>query len=413
MIGNGEPKVLLLEKRRITVLFHNDEQALESKILNAGGILTLKNENGHVQDRLTFALPPTTARPSYVHITWNRKAEAGITPIKNHIPFGLNIFTNTTDTIPGFIDTPLGKIYYNDKFNESVLSDWLPSHFFDQLHLYSENNNLDVTVTEDRVILNRYYELKDDNPFPVNGTDLVKTEAGIFQVDTDDEDDSGLTGVRCVWDTGSGDLRKCQKTLFYLKQIHVDRSLPGSVPLSLLEPVNLHPTVSIDLRSQRAKHGCEYYVFFNLPKYLFIDQFQSSPTFLFGEHDLELPEYKLSGFGSISLFTLKPGMENNITLNSRYVKPAESGSGYFETTFAPQVFCACDTPLDLTYRSPFYTEKTGYERYFTDNTRYYFLNSTQLSIKIPQLDSSDNPHIQLVTMGLIIISVLYLFKKLL
>lgn len=400
------------EKRRITVLLDRDGRSVEEKVVNRDGVITIPNQSGHVQDRAVLFVPQLASRPDFIHISWKRNAEADITPIKSYIPYGFNIFTNSSGSIAKFIDTPVGKVYYSDTFEDNALSKWFPPEFVDQLLRYSEDNDLDITVTRGRVEVNRYYELTDDNLFPLNGTESVKTEAGIFQVDTEDDTDTSLSGLRCTWHTGSGAINKCQRTLFFYNQIYADKSSLSEVSLTLSEPVNLHPVVQIDLTSKRPIHNCEYYAYFNLPKYFFIDQFQSIPTLLFGEHDLELPEYKLSGFGSISLFTLQPGSINEVTLHSRYIKPTNDGSAFFEAAFTPQVFYACDTSIELTKRSPFYTGKIGYEHFFTDNTKFYYLNSTKMTINLPKLDSSDNLCIQLFTLGLVLFSVLYLIRKL-
>lgn len=412
---------VVAKKRRVTVLFPKDGQDIPERVLREDGTLILDGHSGEVQDRVSLQIERsngTAASSQHFRVTWKRNAGVDVTPLKGQLAQGFNVFVEKkqgNDNIRSrFIDTPLGSFFHSGKFDNSVLDEFLPKSFNDLLFNYSSSHDIDLYVKDNTVEVNIYHNLSETEHLNVDDSEsgIVKTEAGFFHVDTQDDVDISLSGLRCTFEMGSGKLNKCQKTLLFYKPIHLDKSSNVNVTINVLEPINLHPVIQIDLSSFRPIHNCEYYAYLNLPKQLFVDKFQSSPVFLFGEQDLELPEYKLSGYGSTSLFTLKPGELNDIPLHSRYIKPEADASEYFVASFAPHVFYACDGNQGLEKGNPFYQNDLRYDSFFTPDTKFYHLNSTSLAVSIPKLNSDNNLSIHIITLSVVVLSFLYLIRRL-
>lgn len=411
-------EVDLSSKKRITVLLEDDSN-WKNSILNNGTHITVSNETGVIQERQVFQFSAAVNAPFphdlEVRVTWKSLDGIDSSPIKPQLSRGLHIFASqSVQELPyvdydGFIESPLGKIWYSEEMNTTMLEKWLPSSVLNMLDY--GNADFDVYIS-DELELNRYYNLSPADRLSITGKPGTKTETGIFHVDTQDDVDINLSGIRCNWDAESGALDKCQKTFLFYHPSHVHGPSTSNVTITLAAPVGLHPTVKIDLASYTSLEQCQFYTYLTLPRHLFIDEFQSNPIFVFGEHDLELPEYKVrSAFGSVSLYPLTPGKVNEIIVHSRYVEPDSNHDKYSSVTFTPHVFYACDTHDEALAESPFYSRRLGYESFFTADTRFYHLNSTTLKVEIPKLDSSNNFVIQLSTAFVLFLSALYLIRR--
>ncbi|AGO10782.1 AaceriAFR733Wp [[Ashbya] aceris (nom. inval.)] len=236
----------------------------------------------------------------------------------------------------------------------------------------------------------------------------AKVETGVFYPEISDGADVSLSGFRCTWlRDGSGRTDACQKTLLMYKPAHVETREPA-VGIDLVQPAGLHPAIDVDLSGVSASGPtCAHYVFLQLPAQLFVDKFQQPPDLLFGEDDLELPEYKVQAWGSEVVYALEPGRVNRVQLHSRYARPG-LGRGYEVVPVWPYVFEACDTGSVEVSANPFYSKGLGFEAYFTPDTVFNHRNSTRLSITIPRGNSRDFASIQYVTVLSILLSVFYI-----
>lgn len=287
-----------------------------------------------------------------------------------------------------------------------------------------------IEITDDQVQIDRYRRLSNDETLTIfKELDVSKLEVGAFFLDMQDEDDINLSGFRCLWRESDTEIDKCIKTSLFYKPAFVNwnKEYTTIVPITLETPIGMHPKVQVDLRNvttpllppklnpEDDNRQCDFYLFAQLPLEIFVDKFQSHPVFVFGEHDLELPEYKLrdKSWGSEVLYTLQPGQLNEITLHSRYLAPAYKPElPYGITNFFPQVFMACDSDTDSVVRNPFYSKSLGFESFFTDNTVFYPLNVTRLEVSIPRAEADSYRVVQLSTLFVVVFSLVYLLLKL-
>lgn len=233
-------------------------------------------------------------------------------------------------------------------------------------------------------------------------------------MDASDESDVDIGGIRCNWRMDDGKMERCQKTSLLYKQGHIAYNhSTTTTSLYLNEPIGLHPKIMIDLTDFEERPKCMYLMHLQLPLELFIDKFQSSPLLLFGEDDLELPEYSLrdKAWGSESIFELKAGTMNEVTLHTRYIEPSNNKGDKLEVSFDPEVILACDTGDNKVSRNPFYKKGLGYESLFTDDTTFRHLNSTTLLVPIPRPDTKDYSKIKNGTLLCLLISIIYIFSK--
>ncbi|CAH2352338.1 protein Pbn1p [[Candida] railenensis] len=284
--------------------------------------------------------------------------------------------------------------------------------------LLDNTSNLDIIIKSDSTTVMTY--LQDTSYLPLQKFTVtspsIKHEIGIFMLDKEitSVDDIMLSGVRFVIDPSESDSPddKLHKTLFHVKPRH--RYFPSTrYNVALEEPVGLHPTLQFkfgDLNLDIAKvaegtdtDSCKLFYYQLLPKAFFIDKYQL-PTQLslisiYGDTDLEAPEYKIDGWGVEALFEVKQLQDFEFTMHSRYQLPTEKSS---ELDYVPKVinkpsiFYACNVHEDanLLKTSPFdYTDSLaenigGYQSYFTENTAFYHLTQDEpenrLIINIPR-----------------------------
>lgn len=411
-----------LKKRRITVVLEK-HSGWDGSVSNENDMVLIENENGAVQDRKMLSVPNALKNQlggGEVRITWKRAASIDFSAIKPQLSSGLTVYMQKGNenrlsngpayhsSIDCFIETPLNFMWHSETWDGNMLSKWLTPEIISELN-YSEHD-YDINIA-DFIRIDEYYNFNDTFNLNVSGEVGVKTEMGIFSVDTMDANDINMSGVRCTWDVDDATLDKCAKTFLFLHPFHVNGST-GSTSIYINEPAGLHPSLTVDLRNYSDVKGCSYFAYFLLPKDLFVDQFQSEPIFLFGEHDLELPEYAVKGWGSVAMFELQPGSLNDINLHSRYVAPNSEGGSAVSVLFTPHVFLACDTGNEQLIETPFYSKIQGYESFFTPDTKFYHLNSTCLSVDIPKLDSGNKFIIEFGTLSVVIMSILFLMKRL-
>lgn len=252
----------------------------------------------------------------------------------------------------------------------------------------------------------------------------INKEIGLFLIEKDisTEDDIVLSGLRAIF---NGDSEKneeyLQKTLFHVKKRQ--RQSIGTYT-SQVEENGMHPFLITKINSQEPRDDdliqCKLYYYLDLNKSVFVDKYQLPREFTsyvnFGNTDLELPEYKISEWGSEILMEIENHQQISLPLHSRYQLPSNESSTREANINDPLIFYGCDVKDSyLLESSPFNNRLEfggNYERFFTDNTVFYHLLSpeNQLNINIPRGNTLINK-INHVTNLVFIAGVLLIFFK--
>ena len=452
--------MLYKKVRRLTVLYGSSDE-LKTNVSQNDTCLTFRGgENVAVQDRIRLLFNRDTS---------HHKSYRNSTRITWLSPHSVDKFNGLGDTIllqpvlsPGFNVYTRDQIvvdYIQSKFNGFGPPVRTPKYtVFHSLEFFANGTSLNellfglgkdydlnfdwkfddrdddvqynIEITNDQIQIDEYRNLSSDETLTIlKEPDISKLEVGTFFLDMQDEDDVNLSGFRCLWrEDGTGEIDKCIKTSLFYKPAFVNWSTDQRqehttvVPITLETPIGMHPKVQVDLRNvttpkldpEDDNRQCDFYFFAQLPLEIFVDKFQSHPVFVFGERDLELPEYKLrdKGWGSEVLYTLQAGQLNEITLHSRYLAPVYKPEPlYGITTFFPQVFMACDSDTESVVSNPFYSKSLGFESFFTDNTVFYPLNVTRLEVPIPRAEADSYKVIQLSTLFVVVSSLVYLLSR--
>lgn len=352
-------------------------------------------------------------------ITWKNDQttlSTASTVLNGYLSSGLNFYTSDSNTtfLHGFplIETPRYNILHSNnakiQFKEFLTDEQLS---FVDLNL--DTSQYDIIKTANKTEINESWELQANTPLVIerDSNQISNQEVGLFYIDSQDEVDINLSGLRCLWDN-SPQIERCLKTSLFYKPAFLAPN-DQLTPIYLDQPVGLHPKVFVDLSSHREETNCEYYLFAQLPLEVFVDKFQTSPVFVFGEHDLELPEYKLheKAWGSETLYQLTPGEVNELILHSRYLNITTEVPSYSNISFEPTVFKACDkNSLDI-IKNPFYGKSLGLESFFTDDTNFHLLNTTKLTAPIPKPGLDDFNNVQIITGTAILFAMIYLLWK--
>lgn len=399
-------------KSRSTVLFQEAEDVGEH--LEIGdGLLSVNGGPGVVVQQRWIVERVSQDVDGLQRITW-RNGNFGSSNLSRAIGAtlspGFNVYSTSNDTLNHSLETPLYRSYHGDVFEASQ---YLPAvHEEIYSHLKPEKCDIDIRLEENRTVVAQWCLLPENETVTFKKEDYVDAcEVGLFYLDTRDDVDVNVSGLRCKW-RSDGELENCQKTTLFYKTSHVPSSGIEAPTIELETPVGLHPKVLIDLRNSSKSQNCGYYMSLQLPIDLFVDKFQSSPLFLYGEHDLELPEYKLreESWGSESLFELEAGIVNEVTLHSRYVEPV-AGNESKAVTFSPLLFKACDSDDKDITENPFYSRGLGFESFFTPNTIFAAFDSPVIEVAIPRLDTGHYEATKLTTLAFLLISLMYLLSK--
>ncbi|EJS44566.1 pbn1p [Saccharomyces arboricola H-6] len=402
----------MVTRHRVTVLYNAPED-IGSHMSQNDTHLTVRGGPGVVLQQRWLLERTRGVDESFKRITWRPRVDLtrDLSVIENELSAGFSVYSNSTDVPERFISNPIYNSFHSEKFD---IEQYLPPEVDVNLVWNPEDFTYDITVEPSQIQIVEYRQLKQGEEFTVGEAKDEKLEVGVFFVDASDESDVDIGGIRCNWDMDDGKLETCQKTSLLYKQGHIayDRSLQRT-PVYLEQPIGLHPKVMIDLTNFKERSQCMYLMHLQLPLELFVDKFQSSPLLLFGEHDLELPEYSLrdKAWGSESIFELKAGTMNEITLHSRYIEPSNGSKEEFKVAFDPEIIFACDTGDNRIARNPFYKKGLGYESFFTDDTSFRHLNSTTLSVPIPRTDTNDYFKIKYATFICLLVSIIYIFSK--
>jgi phosphatidylinositol glycan class X len=252
----------------------------------------------------------------------------------------------------------------------------------------------------------------------------IRKEVAIIQT-KDFHNDLELSGIRMVLD--ETDALAPSKTLLFVKNRH--HLLENKLSFEFNEPIGLHPTLKISNLSnisQSSPHSsCELFIYNTISQELFFDKYQYDTTSLtllnsWGEHDLEAPIWKVSQFGSIQLFQVNTDQlteknEVEIKFHSRYLNPSQSNQF---NAITPNVFWACDSrqfidDFEEIRNNPFDSFGLGYESLFEDDTVFCHMEKDRrvLEYTIPRGDKKDFNSIQYITLGSVVIGVLYILFK--
>lgn len=286
------------------------------------------------------------------------------------------------------------------------------------LLLLDNSSNLDIILNSDSTTVLTY--LQDTSKLPLQKFTVtspsIKHEIGIFMLDKEITaiDDIMLSGVRFVIDPLEKDSPddKLHKTLFHVKPRH--RNFPSTTyDVALEDPVGLHPTLQFKFGDLNLDitlvvegtdtNSCKLFYYQLLPKAFFIDKYQLpnqlSLISIYGDTDLEAPEYKIDGWGVEALFEVEQLQDFEFTIHSRYQLPildSSEADSVPKIINKPSIFYACNVHEDanLLKTSPFdYTGSLaenigGYQAYFTENTAFYHLTQVEpenrLVIDIPR-----------------------------
>lgn len=399
------------------MLFESPEDVGSHISYNATHVTIEGDENVITQQRWIWEIPECeTNSTDVLRISWRAgKVTTGplSTIINPVLSSGLNIYTTSGETKGREINTPVYNSLHTPYFDLKKIKGFLPEVFdISFVDWEWERCDLDIRLQDGHLQISQWCPLAKNETITFGkGPTISKSEAGLFYVDSQDQDDVNLSGLRCNWDS-SGGIDKCQKTMLVYKPAHFNDNFQNKSLFELENPIGLHPKLMIDLENATESADCEYFMYLQLPVDIFVDKFQSSPLFVFGSDDLELPEYKLrdKSWGSEALFRLKPDSLNEITLHSRYVEPVEGGD-HKSIFFEPILFRSCGTNSDKIERNPFYSKGLGYESFFTSDTIFYHMNSIKLHVPIPAPDAKFYNNIQYVTLACLLVSLLYLLQK--
>ncbi|SMN20102.1 similar to Saccharomyces cerevisiae YCL052C PBN1 Essential component of glycosylphosphatidylinositol-mannosyltransferase I [Maudiozyma saulgeensis] len=426
---------------RVTVLFKSEESLNECVLQEESSLkLTECIEPYLIQRRFELSLKDITDT-SPMRFTWKNNTNS-LYVIGPRLNNGANLYIGGDKQPLDSIDkqdsiiTPTYRLYHQGEdvkilFNSFIERLGLDINLDDLIDWDWTNKQYDIVHVNSTLQINEYTIVPPNSAVPAiskdsstTGLTIDKLEVGLFYVDLIEEENINLSGLRCLWEeegTGSktSKIEKCIKTSLLYKSAFapVKTSVSNSINVSLEEPIGLHPKLLVDLSnvSHQSKYErCEYYLFSQLPLELFVDKFQSEPVFVFGEHNLESPDYKLAdnSWGSETLFSLNRDEINEITLHSRYISPEEGKPGLRKVSFTPEIIMACDTGSDSIDTNPFYSKGLGYESYFTRDTVFYPLKSEHLEVPIPYPSFANYKYVELFTSSVMVASIIYLLYKL-
>lgn len=423
---------------RITVLFRSEESLNECVLQDETSVkLTECIEPYIIQRRFTVPIKNTEK----MRFTWRKNTSDSLPLIGPSLNFGANLYSDHI-LDPKYEQVGITNPIYTLYHNEGETVDDLFDAFIKELELEIdlkrlvdwdwENKQYDIIVTEDSTLqINEYKRVspntavhpitkKGSTDGSVNNVQVKKLEVGLFYADLIENENINLSGLRCLWEEDGNKIEKCIKTSLLYKSsfVPVKSEDRNSINVSLEEPIGLHPKLLIDLTNvtsgNKKYNNCQYYLFSQLPLELFIDKFQSEPIFVFGEDNLESPDYKLSNssWGSETLFELEEGEVNEVTLHSRYISPQNGDVGERNVSFVPQIMHVCDTGLEAIDHNPFYSKHLGYESFFTKDTIFYPLKADELVVPIPYPSFDNYKNVEMLTSFAIILSIFYLLFKL-
>ncbi|CEP64272.1 Pbn1p LALA0_S11e00364g [Lachancea lanzarotensis] len=407
------------KKTRITVLFDNlqelEQIAPDSQHgTNNSASILIKGSGQQVQYRTVVDY---VGEFQHVRITWKGSQNTRNSFLEAPLTEGLNVYIVTGEPfthIKRAIDSAKYQLLHSGYFDKELVRRFLPAEIFEVDDLDWQSKDYDITLdsTKQRAQIDEFYELEKDHDQIIQYLDSYgKLEVGLFFPESPDEIDVHLNGAVCSWNS-NGVIEQCRKTYLFYQRAHVTSPESHGVPVDLLEPVGLHPTLSVDLRNRSSPDNCGYYFYLTTPADLFLDKFQSNPIFIAGATDLEAPEYAVtdSSWGIEMLLALTPEKVNEVNLHTRYIRPQMLG-GHKSVKISPVIFQACDTEYDNIHENPFYSKSSGFDSLFTNNTHFNHLNTSTFTVNIPAATAGAYDIIQVGTWATLFFSTLYILIK--
>ncbi|KAK3368189.1 PIG-X [Podospora didyma] len=395
------------------------------------------------EDRLTLALDelPTELHTLLkgvheLHIRWvSPIAFETVSPLLARLPPGLHLFytpgrtsdTTTSDNLcPALVKT-FGNIacltpaesftaLQNDRFSHSTTFQYFQpleslSHFFSyakgqlcpasdsscatRLDSLTQASSLDVsydTISHTLKITALWpYQRQ---AIQATARSQIRTEVGVLSSEIPpsiEPHELGISGLLTVLGQDS----KPSATMFTFPSRH--RDAQSGFSTKFLEPTGLHPTLQIQLDSNRPPSDdsyCSAHAYFTLPRGVFADKYQlADDLFLASKNltalryisqpvDLEAPEYVMKQWGSAVLLELSPPPSSEkaqpwtaeIPLHLRYLSPAQGGYANIEVPY-PAVFWACAAEEGTLFpNNPFERVNLGYDGLFGPRTVFWHVD---------------------------------------
>lgn len=214
-----------------------------------------------------------------------------------------------------------------------------------------------------------------------------------------------------------------EPVLFTFASRHLQ--VPASYNLAVLQPTGLHPKLQLSIPQslEAPAQECTLNAYFTLPRELFVDKYQLSPTNhqlleslnikqlrgVSGETDLEAPVWASSRWGSTVLVEIDHTQEKNqlkvqLPLHLRYLEPKNASSSSQFRFSHPAVFWACQSEeWSKMASSPFDRLRLGWEHWFPEQTMYYHLSPTDDAWKAIEMPILDLQHAMVIKAGTVIV----------
>lgn len=285
--------------------------------------------------------------------------------------------------------------------------------------------NVDVNLNHDESTLKAFSDSwVSTNSVFAPTSPQTRHEIGIFILDREitTADDLMLSGVRYVIDPSAPGNDKLHQTMFHVKPRHREHS---EYTVGLAQPQGLHPTLQFRVEGPLALphdadvSDCKLYYYHAVPKLFFIDKFQLpkhfSTVLMYGDSDLEAPEYRCRGWGVEAMFEVDGWHDFDLTLHLRYQAPVADASptSIDRHMGTPMLFYACSAAdANLLATSPFDTPATGPHGFFTNDTVFYHFKSSSpaLTASIPR--ARGNPAlVESLTLAVVALGFTWLLYK--
>lgn len=141
--------------------------------------------------------------------------------------------------------------------------------------------------------------------------------------------------------------------------------------------VSQNVPVPIDNHSTRA---CQHFIEYRLPRSFFFDRFELQGIFgdkiqLFGEQDLEAPEWQVDGWGSMLVLEIDTEAGQRlieVPFHARYWKPRVGGQPGKTQLVSPQLFTACHQE-DAAFSDNPWESFTSKQKIIGESKRFRFI----------------------------------------
>lgn len=168
--------------------------------------------------------------------------------------------------------------------------------------------------------------------------------------------------------------------------------------------------------------SCKLFAEFRLPNSHFFDSFEMESLFpnqtkLYGEQDLEAPQWSTSGWGSvlhITLPLLTSKVPVSVPFHARYMEPNKQGNHHHTKLFAPHMFMACSQE-DASFTDNPWDQYTSKQVLFGPRQTFHYieaLGETQYTVRSPVGRTDDAAAVMWLTVISVFVSFLYVTKKL-